>query len=443
MEFDGTIIAAEADALAGRIEALLSGRWTLYQLGVILVAYLSGLVLARRVEPSLERWVRTVRGNKDLLRVLAALLRRTEWLCAAFLLWAYVLIASEITWPSRSYIVQIAAILATAWLFIAVLSRAIRSRFVARIVSWIAWGYVALTLVGLWTPFATSLDAAAVEFGETRVSILSVLTVIVVLAVTLWLAVFVGNFVERRIESVEDLTPSLRVLIGKIVKIVLIVGAFLFALNAVGLDLTAFTVFSGAVGVGLGFGLQKVVSNFVSGIIILLDKSIKPGDTITLGDTFGWIRDLRARYVSIVTRDGKEFLIPNEDFVTQQVINWSFSDELVRLDVHFGVSYDSDPHEVTKLAIEAAGSVDRVSNARGVVCWLTGFGESSLDFVLRFWIVDPQNGLTNIRGKVLLSVWDAFKANDIAIPFPHREVIMRTPVELSPIHESGEGSANR
>ncbi|MYJ95993.1 MAG: mechanosensitive ion channel, partial [Proteobacteria bacterium] len=201
-----------------------------------------------------------------------------------------------------------------------------------------------------------------------------------------------------------------------------------------GIDLTALTIFSGAVGVGIGFGLQKVVSNFISGIIILMDHSIKPGDTVTLGETFGWIRELRARFVSVITRDGREFLIPNEDFITTEVVNWSFSDKFVRLDVLFGVAYDSDPHEVERIAVEAAASVERVverrpsgrKHPRPPVCWLTGFGESSLEFKLRFWIDDPQEGTTNIRGKVLLAVWDSFKENGIRIPYPHREIIMRS-----------------
>ena len=200
------------------------------------------------------------------------------------------------------------------------------------------------------------------------------------------------------------------------------------ALAATGIDLTAITVFSGAVGVGIGFGLQKVVSNFISGIIILLDKSIKPGDTISLGDTFGSIRDLRSRFVSVITRDGREYLIPNEDLITNQVINWSFSSDYVRIDVEFGTSYDSDPHEVSRIAIETAKAVPRVSTHTAPVCWLTGFGASSLDFKLRFWIADPGNGLTNVRGQILLGLWDAFKSAGIGIPFPHREIILKTPV---------------
>ena len=157
-----------------------------------------------------------------------------------------------------------------------------------------------------------------------------------------------------------------------------------------------------------------------------MDQSIKPGDTITLGETFGWIRELRARFVSVVTRDGREFLIPNEDFITTQVVNWSFTDKYVRLDVEFGVSYESDPHQVIQLAIEAASSVDRVAKvSKDPVCWMTAFGESSLNFKLRFWIDDPQSGLTNIRGKVLIALWDKFKEHDVHIPYPHREVIVK------------------
>ena len=240
-----------------------------------------------------------------------------------------------------------------------------------------------------------------------------------------WVAISVGKFADSRLQAAESLTPSLRVLIGKILRIALIATAVLVGLSGLGIDLTIFTVFSGAIGVGLGFGLQKVVSNFISGIIILMDRSIKPGDTITLGDTFGWVRELRARFVSVVTRDGREYLIPNEDFITHEVINWSFSDELVRLDVNFGVSYDSDPHQVSALAIEAAAKCARVYPRKKPVCWVTAFGDSSINFVLRFWIVDPHEGLANVRGMVLLALWDTFKEHGVKIPYPHRQVILQ------------------
>ena len=214
----------------------------------------------------------------------------------------------------------------------------------------------------------------------------------------------------------------MQVLTTKALQIGLYGGAFFIGLKAVGFDLTGLAVLSGAVGLGLGFGLQKVVSNLVSGIIILLDKSIKPGDVISLGETFGWINALGARYVSVITRDGKEYLIPNEDLITGQVVNWSHSNEFVRLDIYFGTAYDDDPHDVRRIAIAAAAGVDRVLPSRPPVCHIVGFGDSSVDYILRFWILDPTGGLTNIRGNVYLALWDAFQENGISIPFPQREV---------------------
>ena len=214
----------------------------------------------------------------------------------------------------------------------------------------------------------------------------------------------------------------MQVLAVKFLQVSLYGAAFFVALKLVGVDFTGLAFLSGAIGVGLGFGLQKVVSNLVSGIIILLDKSVKPGDVISLNDTFGWINALGARYVSITTRDGKEYLIPNEDLITGQVVNWSHSNEFVRLDIFFGTSYGDDPHLVRRIAVEAALSVTRVLSDRPPVCHIVGFGDSSVDYILRFWISDPTGGLTNIRGNVYLALWDAFKANGISIPFPQREV---------------------
>ena len=218
----------------------------------------------------------------------------------------------------------------------------------------------------------------------------------------------------------------MRVLAVKFLQVALYGAAIVIGLRAVGVDLTGLAVLSGAIGVGLGFGLQKVVSNLVSGIIILLDKSIKPGDVISLGDTFGWIQTLGARYASVVTREGKEYLIPNEDLITNQVVNWSHS-KPVRPPRY---PFRHVPTAMTRTSCaasrwEAAQSVDRVLRSRPPVCHITGFGDSSVDYILRFWISDPTGGLTNIRGNVFLALfWDAFQANGISIPFPQREVRM-------------------
>ncbi|TGQ28592.1 MULTISPECIES: mechanosensitive ion channel domain-containing protein [unclassified Mesorhizobium] len=399
--------------------------WFLYQAAIIVSLFLAAKLAARRIEPLVENQARRIKGHPGLLRVVVALLRRTDWILFALLLLAALTLMRAVTWPSRTHLIYIALSLSLAWLFASVLSRIIRNRLVARTLAWLTWIYAALVILGINDEAATFLDSLAIPLGAVRLSALVVLKAALLLIATVWLAVVVGKYIDERVRISEELTPSIRVLVGKVAKVGLVLVAGAIALSAVGLDLTALTVFSGAVGVGLAFGLQKVVSNFVSGVIILLDKSIKPGDTISLESTFGWVRELRARFVSVVTRDGREYLIPNEDFITQRVINWSFSDNLVRLDVSFGVSYDADPHKVSQLAIDAAISVGRVEADRRPVCWLTDFGDSSLNFILRFWIRDPQQGLTNVRGKVLLALWDTFRENGINIPYPHREVILK------------------
>jgi small-conductance mechanosensitive channel len=253
--------------------------------------------------------------------------------------------------------------------------------------------------------------------------LLTLLTAGVIIGVFFTAARFTSKVTAASISRNEDISPSMQVLAVKAVQVVFYGLAFFAGINALGLDLTGLAVLSGAIGVGLGFGLQKVVSNLVSGVIILLDKSIKPGDVISLGETFGWINSLGARYVSVVTRDGREYLIPNEDLITGQVVNWSHSDEYVRLDIFFGTSYGCDPHEVRRLAVEAASGVERVLGPpKRAVCHIVGFGDSSVDYILRFWIRDPTAGLTNIRGNVYLALWDAFRDNNISIPFPQREV---------------------
>ncbi len=417
-------------ALGGKLWEMVYQPWTLYQLVIIIGVFFVSWFLSRKIEPPLEKWVRGIKINAGTMRIFVALLRRMEWVIFVPACWVAFQIASSYTWPWNTVILRGAYTLAAAWLFIAVLSRVIHSKRISKTIAVIAWIVVALSLTGYLQPTAAALDSLAIHIGQTRISVLLILKTVALLLGLTWLATNTGNYAETRVKGMSDLTPSLQVLIGKLIKIFLVMMAIIVALNSVGIDLTAFAVFSGAIGVGLGFGLQKVVSNFISGVIILLDKSIKPGDTISVGETFGWIRELRSRFVSVVTRDGREFLIPNEDFITEKVINWSFSDKLVRLDVEFGVAYDSDPHVVSKLVIEAVQTVERVSQTKKPVCWLTEFGDSSLNFKTRFWISDPQNGLTNIRGQVMLALWDSFKENGVAIPYPHREVIMRTPVEV-------------
>jgi small-conductance mechanosensitive channel len=411
--------------------------WVLVQLGIILlavaVATVAAALLRRRVNLT-----EVTMGWPPYLRLFARLLAANFGMIVFALL---MLIAhealSDATWPSRSYFIGVAASLATAWVVIALVAGLIKNRFVYRLVSIFAWTVAALNILGLRDSVRSVLDSVGVVIGDLRVTPLLVIKTTVLLLLTLWAANALSDFLERRVRSVTDLTPSIQVLIGKLIRLLLITFAILVALSTVGIDFSALAFFSGAVGVGLGFGLQKIVSNLVSGIILLADKSIKPGDVISVGESFGWVDSMGARYTSVVTRDGREFLIPNEDFVTQRVINWSYSNDEVRLDVEFGVSYAADPHKVIAVALEAIRTIPRILPSPTPVCHLKAFGNSSIDFILRFWIRDPIDGITNVRGLVLLALWDAFKREGIEIPFPQRDLNPRGPFHVVVAREDG------
>jgi small-conductance mechanosensitive channel len=401
-------------------------------LQLLLIAVLAAIAWfgGRALEPPIEQWVRRRDTTLRRMRLYALVLRRIRPIL--FVLLALVAVATlRQTIPQgRSHLVLIAANLVAVWIVVSITSRFIRNRLVARIVAIGAWLIAALNILNLAQTAMAVLDAAAVNIGDIRVSLLLLFKAAIVLTILFWLASAISAASERRLAVLEDMSPSMRVLTGKLVRIGLFTLAVFVGLQSIGLDLTGLTVFSGAVGLGLGFGLQKVVSNLVSGIILLIDRSIKPGDVISLGETFGWIKQLNARYVSVITRDGREYLIPNEDLVTSQVINWSYSDKNIRLEVPFGVSYGSDPHQVRRIAVEAARRVARVLGAPAPLCHLTAFGDSSIDFVLRFWITDPAGGVVNVKSDVLLALWDALKENGIEIPYPQRDVHVRTLVDF-------------
>ncbi len=397
--------------------------WNAYQLAIIVGLFLLAHLLRLYLSPRLHEWLRTREGwPKWRLRLALVVQQRLRMVMFVVLIWSVGLIMREVTWPSRSYLLLIIANLALAWLIVSFAARLIANPLVRGIVRYGAWIWITLRILGLTDETEGILDGIGLQLGEMRISLWIIIQAVFVLGLFFFGARLISRTTAARIEAAEDLSPSMRVLVVKFLQVALYATAFFVGMRAVGVDLTGLAVLSGAIGVGLGFGLQKVVSNLVSGVIILLDKSIKPGDVISLDDTFGWINSLGARYVSVVTRDGMEYLIPNEDLITGQVVNWSHSNEFVRLDIHFGTAYGDDPHIVRKIAIDAASGVDRVLSYRAPVCHIVGFGDSSVDYILRFWISDPTGGLTNIRGNVYLALWDAFQEHGISIPFPQREV---------------------
>jgi small-conductance mechanosensitive channel len=326
-------------------------------------------------------------------------------------------IRASVEFP-RTYLLRVATDLATAWLVINILASLIRNQFVNRVVAVSAWSIAALSILRLLDPLSNSLDSFSIAFGGLRLTPLLILKTTALMLLTLWAAVAASNFLDRRIRNISDLTPSIQVLIGKLVRVALLTFAVVLVLSSVGIDLSVLAVFTGAVGVGIGFGLQKIVSNLVSGIILLADKSIKPGDIISVGDHFGFVGNMGARYTSVDTRDGREYLIPNEDFVTQRVVNWSYSNDLVRLDVKFSTVYNDNPRKAQGAAVEAALSVPRVLKTPAPICHLTAFGASAIEYSLWFWIKDPGDGIMNLRSAVLLALWDTLEREGVSMPKP-------------------------
>ena len=335
----------------------------------------------------------------------------------------------------------IAATLTALWIVLRASTLLFRDALFARLVATVAWIIAALDITGLLDPIAAAFESAALTIGTVRLSLLMVVKAVLIIAVLLWAALALAGLIGARIQHLAGVSPSVQALARNLTKIALVFLALLIGLNTVGIDLTAFTVFSGAVGVGLGFGLQKIVSNFISGIILLVEQSIKPGDVIEVGNTFGSVNALGGRYTSVHGRDGKEYLIPNETLITNQVTNWSYSSTLLRLDARFPVVYGSDLREVRRLAIEAATQTKRVLASPPPVCHVTEFGDNAVHFLLRFWIEDPANGVKNVTGEVYLALWDALREHGIEQPTPQREIILKPAPEMSfpaPVRSAAE-----
>jgi small-conductance mechanosensitive channel len=326
---------------------------------------------------------------------------------------------------------------AGAWATYRMISGFIKSRAWLRLIAVLAFSLAALHSFGLLETTIDLLNLLAFNVGDRRISILDILNGGLILLVLLWISSLLGSSGEKKIKKLPHLPPSLQVLLAKILRVILVFVSFAIALSTIGLDLSSFAILGGAIGVGIGFGLQKVVSNLVSGLILLLDRSIKPGDVIEIEGTYGWINSLRARYASVITRDGKEHLIPNEDLITNRVINWSFSDRNVRVRVPIGISYSADPRKAIALCLEAAHSTSRTLKSPEPKCLVIGFGDNSIDLELRFWIDDPSNGVGNVRSEVLLAVWDRFQKEGIDIPFPQRDIHVSglSPKMISAIQE--------
>ena len=418
---------------ARSVGAEVTSPWFLLQLGLILagagIAFGAGAVVRSRIDMTslamgwpapLRLFMRVLVGSAPTA-VFAALMMLTR----------VAMVTS--TWPSRSYLLVIAAKLAFAWLIIRLVTSVMRNTFIVRLVSLSAWLMVALSILGQLEPVIEGLDSVSIVLGGLRLTPLLLIKLGVLLVVALWLSNIASNFAESRITRSTDLTPSIQVLLVKMIRLALMIFAVAAVMSAVGINLSVLAIFSGAAGVGIGFGLQKIVANFISGIILLADKSVKPGDLVTIGDSSGRISAMKTRYISVAAGDGREFLIPNEDLVTQKVTNWTYTDKNTLVKVNFSTNYEADPRLVCKLANEIAAAAPRAIKLKPPNCILVEFAEAGMRFALTFWIADP-DGMDNVKSEVMLSLWETFKREGIRVPYPVREIRIRggaLPVETT------------
>jgi small-conductance mechanosensitive channel len=429
-------LAAVIDPLLSAARSLgaeITSPWFYLQLGIILAGGGAAIATRAAIRRRMHLTSLATSWPAPLRLFMRVLVGSAATAVFALLMMLARLIMVGSTWPSRSSLLSVAASLAFAWLVIRLFASVIRNPFIVRLVSLTAWLVAALSILGQLGPIIEALDSVSIVLGGLRLTPLLLLKLGVLLIVALWVTNVVSNFVEGRITRSADLTPSIQVLLVKMIRLGLMIVAVAIAMSAVGINLSALAIFSGAAGVGIGFGLQRIVANFISGIILLADKSVKPGDLVTIGDSSGRVSAMKTRYISVAAGDGREFLIPNEDLVTQKVTNWTYTDKNTLVKINFAANYDADPRVICKLATGVAAGANRTLKGKPPNCILTEFAEVGMRFSLTFWIADP-DGMDNVKSEVMLSLWDAFKREGIQAPYPVREILIRggaLPVETN------------
>jgi small-conductance mechanosensitive channel len=407
---------------------------TLIELGLIGLAAGLAWPVSIRLREAIGKLGQRHAGYAILGRLWLTLARIALPIAWVAIQWIFVLVMSEL--GMRHAAIVVVSSLLTAWIAISIITVFVVNPLWSTVIAVSAWIVAALNILGLLDNTVALLDGASFSLGQLNISALTLVKGVIALGVLLWITALAGQVIEGRIKASAHLTPSIQVLATKLMRIGLALIAFIFAISIVGIDLTAFAVLGGAIGVGLGFGLQKIFANLVSGFILLLDKSIKPGDVIAIANDYGRVDSLGARYVSVLTRDGIEHLIPNEELITTRVENWSYSQDLLRLRKTIGIHYKSDVRKAMELCLQAAAEIPRILKDPEPVCYVQDFADSSVNIEIRFWINDPVNGRANVIGPLLLIIWDKFHEHGIEIPYPQRDLHLRSS-DLSP----GDGIA--
>lgn len=401
------------------------------QLGLVTGALVPALLFGPRLKALIAGQL-TARMPSGVLARLANALAVMATPIALYLMLTLIRIALGSAGYPTGWVAAAIALM-NAWIIVRLVTLVIQSRFWSNLAFYVVWPIAALDAFGALGPVVEQMRALAIPLGEGEggrtvdISLLDVVRTLFYFGVLFWGAQLVSNLIQQQLEKSDELSPSLKALIVKILNIVLPVIALVVALQIVGFNLATLAVFSGAVGLGVGLGLQRLAANFIAGFTLIADKSIKPGDVIEIDGTFGWVTSMQSRYVALRTRDGTELLVPNDRFISEGVVNWSRSDEVVRQHAPFGVAYGTrDLRQVQQLAIDAARAVERVVDNPAPVCNLMEFGDSSVNFDLRFWITDPQNGLANVRSQVLLGLWESLHEHGVEIPFPQRDLHVKS-----------------
>lgn len=284
------------------------------------------------------------------------------------------------------------------------------------------WGLLALHLTGLLPDIIAAMEDTVFHLGKAELNLWQMIQAVATIFITLLMALWASRAIENRVMGADQISLNMRVVLTKLVRIVLLFISVLMAMSAVGLDITVLSVFGGAFGVGLGIGLQKIASNYVSGFIILMDHSMHIGDVVTIDQHYGVVKDLRTRYMVLRKLDGTEVVIPNEKLITDIVINHSSTERKSRVQLPIQVAYDTNLELAMSLLVESAVAQSRVLKTPMPEAIIKSFGESGIDLSLNFWIADPEEGSAVLQSTVFMAVWKAFQKHDISIPFPQREV---------------------
>ncbi|WP_409433198.1 mechanosensitive ion channel family protein [Litorimonas sp. RW-G-Af-16] len=407
---------------------------SVWQILAILAAALLAWVASRRPKARLRARI-DKRETQDIIYKILHAIEGIIWpAITVIFLWIAMFIFRGVDLPND--ILRIAASLTNAAIVVRLLTRNMEEGPLRTLISLIAWGIAALYIVKLLTPVTAALESAAVTVGGTRISVLQVITSLVVASFALWFGRVAGNAVQTQVRSTPRLTPSMAGLLGQVAKIGLMILAVMIALGSVGIPLTAFAFFSGAIAFGVGFGLQSIFSNFISGIIILFEKSIKVGDFIELqSGVRGQVREINIRSTLVTTNDSVDILVPNEEFIKAQVINWTLRDPRRRLRIDFGVAYGTDKEVVKKAALEAAKEVEWTdwedpNHAPDV--WLVQFGDSSLNYQLVVWLKpEAVSRPGGVNAAYNWALHTALEKYGLEIPFPQRDINIRQPAEIT------------